>query len=356
MTSILLVHPGAAFSTRDVFDGVKAGLEAHGVTVIEYPLDGWLKRSEALVEGAIEAGTLKDPVIPFVLASERLPSIAIANHVDAVLVISGGNVHPAPIAVLRILQGEYKRPFPVAVYCTETPYAPEDSFARFYNIVFTNERKHAGRFPHNKYVEYLPMAYNPAVHRPGPIEDELASDVLFIGTGFEERQDLLYAVDWSGIDFRLMGGFWEQRGAIEGAATLEPEGVVKNTESVRYYRSARINLNLHRTTTIYGAGPHIAPDDAESLGPRAYELAACGAFQLIDDARPEVVDVFGDTLPTFKAWNAGDLERQARYYLARPDARARHARAALEAVRPHTWHARARRMLDVLLNWTPTED
>jgi spore maturation protein CgeB len=223
-------------------------------------------------------------------------------------------------------------------------------------VVFTNERKHQGRFPHTRYVEYLPMAYNPAVHTPGEAEADLASDVLFIGTGFPERKDLLNAVDWAGIDFKLMGGFWDTEGAIEGRATLNPTGVVQNAESVRYYRSALVNLNLHRTTTIYGDTAHIAPGEAESLGPRAYELAACGAFQLIDDSRSELVDVFGDALPTFRAWDSGDLGRQVRHYLKRPDARARHVRAALEAVRPHTWHARAGQMLNTLLNWTFTED
>lgn len=344
------------FSTKDVFDGVKAGLEAHGCEVVTYHLARHLQRAERLIDGAIDAGTIDEPENPFALACERLPAIAIAEKPDAVIAISGGNVHPASIAALRLLAGQRHKPFPTAVYCTETPYAPENRFAYLYDVVFTNERKHQGRFPHTRYVEYLPMAYNPAVHTPGEAEADLASDVLFIGTGFPERKAVLEGVDWSGIDFKLMGGFWEQDGPIEGKATLNPAGIVQNVDSVRWYRSAAINLNLHRTTTIYGAKEHIEPGEAESLGPRAYELAACGAFQLIDDSRAELRDVFRDALPTFRAWDAADLGRQVRYYLARSGARERHAAAALDAVRPHTWHARAGRMLDVLLNWTFTED
>jgi hypothetical protein len=36
---ILAIHPGASWSTADVFDGLVYGLKAHGVTVIPYRTD-----------------------------------------------------------------------------------------------------------------------------------------------------------------------------------------------------------------------------------------------------------------------------------------------------------------------------
>src|SRR5690242_11607943 len=118
VTKILLIEPGASFSTLDVFTGVKAGLEAHGCEVVTYHLSRHLQRAERLIDGAIDAGAISDPENPFALACERLPAIAIAERPDAVIAISGGNVHPAAIAALRLLAGQRRQPFPTAVYLT----------------------------------------------------------------------------------------------------------------------------------------------------------------------------------------------------------------------------------------------
>ena len=36
---VMVVHPGASFSTADVYDGLIVGLRAHGVNLIEGRLD-----------------------------------------------------------------------------------------------------------------------------------------------------------------------------------------------------------------------------------------------------------------------------------------------------------------------------
>jgi spore maturation protein CgeB len=128
-----------------------------------------------------------------------------------------------------------------------------------------------------------------------------------------------------------------------------PADVVPNTVTAAYYRATKVAINHHRTTTSHGSGQHIRPEDAESLGPRAYEIAACGAFQLMDDSRAEAKDVFGDALATYTAGSSASLEREVRWWLAHPDERQLWAAAQHECVKPHSWDTRARQVLERLV-------
>jgi spore maturation protein CgeB len=120
--------------------------------------------------------------------------------------------------------------------------------------------------------------------------------------------------------------------------------VTENATTAALYRRAKIGLNLHRTSKGFGRGaPRIA--HAESLNPRAYELAASGCFQ-ISDARAEIAEVFGGAVPTFTT--PDDLTRRIRGYLANPDVRDHLAAAAQRAVQGHTFAARAQQITEDL--------
>ena len=348
MTTVLLVHPGASFSTADVHVGMKAGLEANGVRVVEFRLDVNLTFFNRVITTAIEHEILNDSVNNYQMACRGLGDMAIHFAPDAVMVVSGGNLHPMAVATLRELAAQRKRPFKTGIYYTESPYfgAHETSTAGLYDVVFTNERRAVADFRrYNPASYYLPHAYNPAVHRPGPPDPEKRSDVFFVGTGFDERKALFNGVDWAGIDFRLLGYGWN---GFE-ADTLNPAGVTDNADTARYYHSAAICLNQHRTTTTWGSGAHIDAGAAESVGPRAYEIAACGAFQLCDDSRPELGEIFGDAAATYRAGDSADLGRQIHWWLNHPDARAEWASAQHAAVQPHTWAVRAADILTTLI-------
>lgn len=348
MTTILLVHPGASFSTADVHTGMKAGFEANGVRVVEFRLDVNLTFFNRVITTAIEHDILKSAVNTFQMACRGLGDMAIHFQPDAVVVVSGGNLHPMAVATLRDLGAQRKCPLQSAVYYTESPYFGEYemSTAGLYDVVFTNERRSVEAFKAiNPNAHYLRHAYNPAVHCPGLSDDAHRADVFFVGTAFDERQALFAGVDWTGIEFRRLGYGWH--GFVTD--TLNPADITDNAETAQWYRGSAINLNQHRTTTTWGSGEHIPPGAAESLGPRAYEIAACGGFQLCDDSRPELVELFGDAAATYRAGDSDDLARQVRYWLAHPDDRAAMAAAQYAAVLPHSWTARAADMLDILI-------
>ena len=114
-----------------------------------------------------------------------------------------------------------------------------------------------------------------------------------------------------------------------------------NQDAINLYRKAKIGLNLHRQSMGWGKqAPRI--EHAESLNPRAYELAACGVFQ-ISDRRAEVMETFGYSVPTFP--DAVGLELLVRDYLEHDKERQACALSAHRQILPHTFAARANTIL-----------
>jgi spore maturation protein CgeB len=336
----MVIHPGHGYSTTDVYAGVCAGLEACGAEVIPYALDAALDVNQAL-RGLADRHLpdIAPAFDPIAVTAHAIIGRAIWREVDAVLAVTGQFLHFGAVGTLR------KAGIRTALLCTESPYTTlerERHDARHYDVVFTNDKNATHLF--DKPAHYLPAAYNPAVHTADGERASVAPDVFFVGSGFAERKDLFDGVDWTGIDFTLVGTLWD--GDADAQTVLSR--LMGNTTAATYYRAARVNLNHHRTTTTYHSGQHIAAGVAYSLGPRAYEIAACGGFQLMDDSRPEARDVFGTSLATYRAGDSADLERQVRYWLAHPDERERRAAEQHAAVQPHTWQARAERILTVL--------
>ena len=88
---------------------------------------------------------------------------------------------------------------------------------------------------------------------------------------------------------------------------------------------------------------HIQPGAAYSVGPRAYEIAACGAFQLCDNSRPELKEVFGNSVETYQ--DADDLGEKMRYYIQHDDERADMAYHSWESMVGHSYVDRTQHIL-----------
>lgn len=382
---ILAIHPGQTFSTCDVYNGLCAGLEANGVEVVRFNWTNMLQLLGGLVIGAVAGGILDrkkastTQAFASWLAAADSIGVALDREVDAAIVVNGLLFPPERASLLQRLK------IPVACYGTEAPYTTDTElqFAPYYTHWFTQERSAVEQFRDvmpGRRAFYLPMAYSPEMHAPGPKDPHKACDVVFVGGGFPERQELLFGtaqpetraaafvrrllrrpppvlggVDWSGIEYVIKGTLWHLDLEAE-RGNFGPERMVRYAEhattndiTAEWHRSATIALNIHRQMTrVETPDRTIPPGTAESLGPRAYEIPAVGGFMLCDDDRPELFDVFGDSAATFRAWDSADLERQIRYWLAHPDQREATARAQYEAVQPHTWANRARFVLETI--------
>lgn len=341
---ILLIYPGHGFSTIDVARGYEAALRELGHKVRAYnyhnslvfyqsALEFWAKRNKHFQYD--DSDWLR-------LSSEMVTLEAIRFVPDVVLIVCGFALHKSAFDLLAV-----NLALPLVIILTESPYLDKDQRdlcdKANIGLAFTNERKSVRYLSGAVPTVYLPHSYDPERHKPRSrrgepmqIDGHYQSDVFFCGTMYEERQQLFDAVNWEGIDSHIVGPVIGNR---------EITGGMSNTELVKYYNATKIALNMHRTTVgcFDERIRHIEDGTAWSIGPRAYEIAGCGAFQICDASRGELQEVFGNTVPTFR--DGEEMERLMRTYLADEVARLELAQEQRERVKPCSFLARARDIL-----------
>ena len=338
---ILLLWPAADYSTKDCAEGLRAGLIANGHRVVDYRLSNRLDAARwAVCRGDFEARDVTTSLEIALTASEGLPFKAIMNGVDWVIGVHGVGLHPAALVALKRIGVK------VAWWFTEAPYESNEDrelhFAQYVDVAFVNERTSVADFQrvlddHGGTAHYLRHAINPEIHRPyTDLKDEDKCDVLFIGTGFAERQHLFECIDWTGIDLHL-GGLWLGVYPNYRLSDYLKHGPMQNADVARLYSGAKIIVNCHRDG-----------ENAESPNPRVWEAAACGAFQ-ISDRRAEIDEVLGmGAVPQYDPGNAWEAATLIRRYLADDAARERCAAKVLEAVQEQTFTNRAREVVNAL--------
>ncbi len=345
--TILVVAPGARIATMDVFEGVVSGLRAHGVNTPTYSLHGRIVASEHYVRISHSAAKRQAKLEkkPFVHPAPTFADVCYQActgifekifrfRVDAVLFVSGVLIPPDVLRIIKHAQ------MPIGLLLTESPYLSrtELEMVAYADVVWTNERSFVpalrAQHPH---ASYLPHAWSPHVHGVSRATVKAAShDVVFVGTDFPERVALLEGVDWTGIDLGLYGN-WR---TLRDDSPLRPfvkAGETPNTVTAALYRQAKIGLNIYRTSSD---GHWASP--AESLNPRAYELAAVGTFH-VSTPRAEVGEKFGSLVPT--CTTSAELDALLRYWLPRDAERQAIAARLPASVAEDTWIARGGQVL-----------
>lgn len=342
---VLLLHPGASWSTADVEAGLRHGLIHYGVQVIPYRLDQRIDWSARWLNYMWRRKRKDDPTLAKPMPADILyqagayaVEMALRERVDAVVVVSAMYLHPKVLQLLKQAR------IPVAILFTESPYDLEKELqvAALVDGCWTNERSSVAAFREvNPNAGYLPHAWHPERHAPDvPVLDVPRHDVVFVGTGFAERIHWFNAIDWTGINLGLYGT-WDDLGR---SAKLKPQvracvrgERVNNETAASLYRRATIGLNLYRRSKGFGKdAPQIRR--ADSLSPRAYELAACGVFHL-SEYRAEVSEVFGDLVPTFET--PTEAAALLRVWLSDAEGRARVSALLPAAVAEASWIHRA---------------
>jgi glycosyltransferase involved in cell wall biosynthesis len=351
---LLTVHPGAFYATGDVYRGFVRELRRQGHACLEYLLDARIDDANDYYRYVYRRDKLGTPPSALILTHAAIHIVpqALYHRVDGVVVFSGMLTHPDVFVLLK------RAGIPTALVLSESPYddaqqarilAHRDAGQPVVDVAFTNERASLdflGRF--HPAVHYLPHAYDAAaIEEVGPPLDPC--DVLFVGTLFEERMELLGAVDWAGIDLALRGnlkllpGRHRLRRFVRG-------GVMTNAEALRHYRGAKLVLNPYRTSRGYGVGV-AKVRRAESLNPRALELAALGAIGL-SEPRAEVREVFGDLATTYT--DAASLGALIRELLADEGRRDALREQLPRAVSAHTYEHRAKELIArIAASWSP---
>ena len=186
---------------------------------------------------------------------------------------------------------------------------------------------------------YLPVGCDPARHRPVTLtteeRDRYGADVSFAGAAYLNRRRAFAALTDYGL--RVWGPEW-QKTPLAGV-TAEGGRRFTSDEMAKIASATRINLNLHSAEHVSGLDP-----DPDYVNPRTFELAACGAFQLVD-ARDPLRDVFAaDEVATFSS--VPQLRELIAHYLPLPEDRdVMAARARGRALADHTYEHRVRQVL-----------
>jgi hypothetical protein len=273
--------------------------------------------------------------------SETLIEAARASRPDVVLVLRGEQFSPE---TLRRVRGHCKALFN---FNPDSAFGPDYASRRYrnlrssipeYDCHFTWGRPliPALREAGARRVEWLPFARDPDLHRPvEPTEDDrrrFSSDVAFVGTWSRERQEGLDALD--GLDLRVWGNLWE-RAPRRSFARRRATGVAAiSGDWSKVCACAKVVLNLLR------------PQNADAHNMRTFEIPASGGFQLASRSRDHV-ELLGDGEGIALFDGAGDLREQVLRWLGDDAGRGRVAARGHELVLPHTYAARAGRILEV---------
>ncbi|MCL1985731.1 MAG: glycosyltransferase, partial [Betaproteobacteria bacterium] len=163
---------------------------------------------------------------------------------------------------------------------------------------------------------YLPLAALPDFHAPQ--EPDLAAQrkygakLSFLGAGYPNRRAAFRQLRH--LDFKIWGSDWEGDDSL--AAHVQQKGArISPEEAVVIYNASQINLNLHSSIQARELVPQ-----GDFVNPRTFELAACGAFQLVDrrELMPELFTP--DELASFSTMQ--EFIEKIDYFLEQPAERA----------------------------------
>jgi spore maturation protein CgeB len=348
---ILCVSSPHGFTTRDVWTKTVKGLRAAGHTVETYDLiwryqafDFMFTQAERLKKQMPEGWAINT------LATEAVFGASFYHKVDAVLIVSPQYF---PMTIVDMLRDLGKL---TIAYFTECPY--EDSIhtpiqAMHFDISLVNDRNSVDLFrqfcPRTYYVAHC---YDPDLHYPA--DGAGYAGISFVGTGYDGRLKFLSAIDWRRfpVPVAIYGQWWhkarklrpyfQKNQSVDIVANGRteknvPSGLINNDVAADIYRRSAVSFNMHRTQMHGDTLSDIDEGLAYSLGPRAFELAACGTFQA-SDYREELDDLFGDSVPVFKT--PAELESILERAVGDPDWRRKMAAWQHEAVRGHDCNTR----------------
>jgi hypothetical protein len=342
----LVIHPGPGFSVHDVYVGWVEALRALGEDVLEYNLGDRLTAYDvALVEtGNVDAAGHPEVRKLFTreqaihLAADRIFADCMKWWPHVVLGVSAFFIPPWYLDVLQ------DRGMKTVLLHTESPYQDDEQLKRaaHANLNLLNDPQNIAAYRDLGPAEYVPHAWRPSVHHPGPALPELKSDFAFVGTGFKSRVEFFERMDFSGLDV-LLAGTWPDLAEDSPLRKHMPGGEVvqctDNEETAAIYRSSKAGINFYRRESEPGhAG------EGWAIGPREIEMAATQLF-FLRDKRPEGDELF-PMLPTFDG--PEDAGEKLRWWLAHDSQREKAAAAARAAVADRTFENHARRLLQLL--------
>ncbi len=196
---------------------------------------------------------------------------------------------------------------------------------------------------------YLPVGADPEIHRPLELTSQerkiYGSDLSHVGAGYHNRREFFNGL--LDFDFKIWGNEWDNCGPL--LRVLQRRGErISTEETVKIFNAAKINVNLHSSTYHSGVNPF-----GDYLNPRTFEIASCGAFQLVDE-RAYLTENFtpDEEIVTFASRE--EFRDKAKFYLEHEDKRRKIAAAGrARTLREHTYQHRMLELMGVICGRRP---
>jgi spore maturation protein CgeB len=267
---------------------------------------------------------------------------------DVVFFLAQAPVDPQLLRTLRregpLLAYWFVEDFQVFPYWRDL--APEvDAFFTLQREPFFGELKKLGL----KNCAFLPLATDPEVYRPLSLAPEesrrLGAAVGFVGAGYRNRREFFQGL--LDFDLKIWGSDWNLNSPL--GPYIQNQGTrVSEEEAVKIFNASRINLNLHSSPYHQGINP-----GGDYLNPRTFDLAAAGAFQLVD-RRGQLPEFFTPEEEVATFGSLAEARDKIDYFLAHEGKRLEMARKGRErCLRDHTYRVRLAQALEMLEDLCP---
>lgn len=270
---------------------------------------------------------------------------------DLMLVVHGSRT---PIHLVR-----YARSLGITtvLWLVEDPYEIDHhkgSMVNAFDFVFTNERQAVSEYFHPR-VTYLPWCCNPRIHKKINVSSAYRSDLCFVGMGFPNRVRILNSIApfLKGLDVKLIGE-WNRWDKLHPDLQDFVLPVVNDfREVLKYYNGAKINLNIHRDPVDPPSG-NSQGVVATSPNDRAFAIAGCAGFQLVDRFRQDLWDCFREEEEMVGFSDPDDLAQKIEFYLSKPELRILIGdNSQNKAYRNHTYKHRLGVIFQQIRNYKP---
>ncbi|MCJ7841373.1 glycosyltransferase [Lederbergia sp. NSJ-179] len=243
-----------------------------------------------------------------------------------------------------------------AVWLTEDPFYIDQTIQRIFDddYVFTidsgaqKEYLSAG-FSH---VYHLPLGTDPTTFARMQVDNRYQSDVLLVGYPYPSRVQLVEFLLRNGsFPITVIGKQWYNRLAKKYRKHvnitlydqwLEPEEIAK------FYNGAKIVLNPHRHSG-FSFQQNRRNIRNETINNRTFDIAACGAFQLIEEL-PDLRLFFSeDEMISYQ--DHRDCLEKIYFYLTREQIRRRvGVQVQKKVYNKHTFQHRIETIMDIMVN------
>jgi len=232
------------------------------------------------------------------------------------------------------------------LWVTEDPYelAINKINSKFFDLVFSNNSSSV--ISYGEKGRHLPLAACNEMHySPIRKNKECIYDLFFAGTAWPNRVDFIKNImpHLEGIKTKII---LPHNKHITAPKLGFPDSFyswrISNSQFIQFANRSRVVLSLHREFTVSQDGFPIA----DTPGPRFFEIALAGGFQLVDMSLSESTNYFEEGKEFIGFTSPNDAVNKLQHYLHEPNERISIALAAqVRAHKEHLYQHRVSQML-----------